>query len=269
MFPRLLGKDVKIMYNEKAYPTPRDIIAFTQTFAPLETAMDFDNSGFLAGDIDDEIKTAILALDITKDVVEEAKEKGAQLIISHHPIIFNPVKNVMADTALYSLIRNGLSALCLHTNLDLAADGGVNMCLAKAANVQNPHFVEGECLVMGELSEPVTAERFAYGLKNALNCQGLRVVNKEKTVQKIAMCSGAGGDYVFLAKKLGADLLLTGEIKHHEILFAAENDMSVVDAGHYKTEDIVIAPLAKRLSEKFPTVNFLISERYTDGVSYI
>lgn len=257
------------MTYEKIYPTPRDIIEFTQTFAPLETAMDFDNSGFLAGDMDKEIKTVVLALDITKDVAEEAKEKGAQLIISHHPVIFNPIKNVMADTALYALIRNGISALCLHTNLDLAADGGVNMCLAKAADIQNPRFIEGECLVMGELSEPVTAERFAYGLKGALGCQGLRVVNKEKTIRRIAVCSGSGGDYVFLAKKLGADLLLTGEIKHHEILFAAENDMSVVDAGHYKTEDIVIEPLAKRLAEKFPMVNFLISERYTDGVSYL
>ena len=135
MFPRLLGKDVKIMYNEKAYPTPRDIIAFTQTFAPLETAMDFDNSGFLAGDIDGEIKTAVLALDITKDVVEEAKEKGAQLIISHHPIIFNPVKNVMADTPPYSPIPNRLSALCPPTNLDLASVGRGNMSLAKAAHV--------------------------------------------------------------------------------------------------------------------------------------
>lgn len=257
------------MYNEKSFPKARDIMEFTETFAPLETAMDFDNSGFLTGDIDAEIHTAVLALDITKDVAEEAREKGAQLIISHHPVIFNPVKNVPADTALYSLIRYGISALCLHTNLDLAADGGVNMCLARAANVQNPRFVEGECLVVGELSEPVTAERFAYGLKEVLGCQGLRVVNKEKTVRKIALCSGAGGDYVFLAKKLGADLLLTGEIKHHEILFAAENDMSVVDAGHYKTEDIVIAPLAKRLAENFPMVNFLISERYTDGVSYL
>lgn len=98
---------MKIMYNEKAYPTPRDIIAFTQTFAPLETAMDFDNSGFLAGDIDGEIKTAILALDITKDVVEEAKEKGAQLIISHHPIIFNPVKmlwRIPPFTPLYETV---------------------------------------------------------------------------------------------------------------------------------------------------------------------
>lgn len=257
------------MTNEKTYPSVRDIMDFTQTFAPLETAMDFDNSGFLAGDINAEIQTALLALDITKDVVAEAKEKGAQLIISHHPVIFNPVKNVMADTALYALIQNGISALCLHTNLDLAADGGVNMCLAKAAKVQNPHFVEGECLVMGELLEPVTAERFALGLKESLNCQGLRVVNKEKTVQKIAMCSGAGGDCVFLAKKLGADLLLTGEIKHHEILFAFENDMSVVDAGHYKTEDIVIEPLAKRLGEKFSNVSFLVSKRYTDGVSYL
>lgn len=257
------------MANETAYPTVREIIEFTQTFAPLETAMDFDNSGFLAGNINGEVKTALLALDITKDVIEEAKEKDAQLIISHHPIIFNPVKKVMADTALYSLIQNGISALCLHTNLDLADDGGVNMCLAKAAGVQNPRFVDGECLVVGELSEPVTAEKFALDLKNSLNCQGLRVVNKDKKVHKIAMCSGSGGDYVFLAKKLGADLLLTGEIKHHEILFAAENGLSVVDAGHYKTEDVVIAPLAKRLSEKFPTVNFIVSERYTDGVCYL
>lgn len=259
----------KEMNHETAYPKVRDIIDFTQTFAPLETAMDFDNSGFLAGNIDAEIKTALLALDITKDVVNEAKEKNAQLIISHHPIIFNPIKKVMADTALYSLINLGLNALCLHTNLDLAPDGGVNMCLAKAAKVQNPQFVPGECLVTGELSEPVTAESFALYLKKSLGCQGLRVVNKEKTVQKIAICSGAGGDYVFMAKALNADLLLTGEIKHHEILFAAENDLSVVDAGHYKTEDLVLKSLAERLSQRFPETQFLLSQKFTDKVSYL
>lgn len=257
------------MSLEKQYPTVRDILDYTQTFAPLETAMDFDNSGFLVGDIETEVKTALLTLDITKAVVQEAEEKGAQLIISHHPIIFNPVKKVMADTALYALIRSGLNALCLHTNLDLAADGGVNMCLAKAAKVQNPRFAEGECLVLGELLEPVTAESFALYLKKSLGCQGLRVVNKEKTVQKIAICSGSGGDYVFLAKALGADLLLTGEIKHHEILFAAENDLSVVDAGHYKTEDVVLASLAERLSEKFTGTRFLLSQKFTDKVWYL
>lgn len=257
------------MTDKNTYPKIKDILDYTQTFAPLETAMDFDNSGFLAGDIDAEVKTALLALDITKAVVQEAAEKGAQLIISHHPIIFNPVKKVMADTALYALIRSGLNALCLHTNLDLAPDGGVNMCLAEAARLQNPRFITGECLVMGSLAEPTAAGEFALGLKERLMCKGLRVVNKDKKVQNIAICSGAGGDYVFLAKELGADLLLTGEIKHHEILFAAENDMSVVDAGHYKTEDLVLPCLAKRLSERFPQVSFLLSERFTDMVDYL
>ena len=112
--------------------TVRDILNFTETFAPLDTAADFDNCGVLIGSKDKKITKVLLALDITKDVVKEAKDMGAELIISHHPVIFHPIKSLGENSVPYLLAQAGITALCLHTNLDIAENYGVNVCLANA-----------------------------------------------------------------------------------------------------------------------------------------
>ncbi|MCH5298839.1 MAG: Nif3-like dinuclear metal center hexameric protein [Ruminococcus sp.] len=247
----------------------KDIINFTETFAPLGSAMEFDNVGLLVGGTDKEVTKAVVALDITDEVIDEAVAHGAELIISHHPVIFNPLKSVTDGDIVYRLIQNGIAALCLHTNLDLSPIFGVNTCLAEAVGVKNGGFVEGECLYIGEFDEAVTNARFAAAVKSALGCKGLRYTLAEKQVKKVAICSGSGGDYVYLAKEQGADVLLTGEIKHHEILDAVRLGVAVVDAGHFKTEDVVIAPLCGKLSEEFKDVTFVRSEKCTDTVEYL
>lgn len=247
----------------------KDIINFTESFAPLESAMDFDNVGLLVGSEETEVKKAVVALDITKEVIEEAVENEAQLIISHHPVIFDALKSIPENSVVYSLIRNNLSALCLHTNLDLSPEFGVNTCLAEAAGVKNGKFVEGECLYIGELESEITNREFAERVKNALKCEGLRYTLPDKKVKKTAICSGSGGDLVPLAKSMGADVLLTGEIKHHDILNANMLGIAVIDAGHFKTEDIVITPLTDKLNKKFPDVEFIRSEKCTDGIKFL
>ena len=247
----------------------KDIINFTETFAPMNTAMEFDNVGLLVGGADKEVVKAVVALDITDAVVDEAVAKGAQLIISHHPVIFNPIKSVTDGDIVYKLAQNGIAALCLHTNLDLSPIFGVNTCLAEAVGVKDGGFADGECLYIGKLDEAVTNAEFAAAVKVALGCKGLRYTLAEKQVQRVAICSGSGGDYVYLAKDQGADVLLTGEIKHHEILDAVKLGVAVVDAGHFKTEDVVIAPLCEKLSEKFRDVAFIKSEKCTDTVEYL
>jgi dinuclear metal center YbgI/SA1388 family protein len=246
----------------------KDIINFTETFAPLDTAMDFDNFGLLVGGKDSAVTKAIVALDITDSVINEAVELGAELVISHHPVIFNPIKSVDNNSAIYKLAQNNLSALCLHTNLDLSPEFGVNTCLAEAVGVKNGMFAEGECLLIGELEKEQTPEEFALNVKKALNCNGLRYTAVKDKIKTVAICSGSGGDYAPLAKEYNADVLLTGEIRHHEILLANALGISVVDAGHFKTEDIVIAPLCQKLNEKFPDVEFIKSKTCTDGIEY-
>lgn len=247
----------------------KDIINFTETFAPLCTAMEFDNVGLLVGSEDKDVTKAVVALDITDDVINEAVAHGAELIISHHPVIFDPIKSLCESDIMYKLIQNGVAALCLHTNLDLSPIFGVNTCLAEAVGVKKGSFVEGECLYIGELDEETTNAEFAAAVKASLGCKGLRYTLAEKRVKKVAICSGSGGDYVHLAKEQGADVLLTGEIKHHEILDAVRLDVAVVDAGHSKTEDVIIAPLCEKLNAKFENVSFIRSEKCTDTVEYL
>lgn len=247
----------------------KDILEFTESFAPIESAMDFDNVGLLIGDENAEISKAVAALDITADVIDEAVENGAQLIISHHPVIFDALKNIPSNSVTYKLIQNNLNAVCLHTNLDLSPEFGVNTCLAEAVGVKNAGFVEGECLYIGTLENEVTNKDFAAAVKKALGCEGLRYTMPDKTVKTVAICSGSGGDLAPLAKEKGADVLLTGEIKHHEILDANHAGIAVIDAGHFKTEDIVIAPFTEKLSRQFPDIEFIISKKCTDGINFL
>ena len=246
----------------------KEIINFTETFAPLSSAMEFDNVGLLIGSEERDIGCAVVALDITDDVIDEALENGAELIISHHPVIFDPLKSIPESSTVYRLICNNLSALCLHTNLDLSPVFGVNTCLAEAVGVKNAEFVEGECLYIGGLDGEIKNEEFAEKVKNALCCEGVRYTLGGKSVKKVAICSGSGGDLAPLAKAKGADVLLTGEIKHHEILEANRLGIAVVDAGHFKTEDIVITPLTEKLSNAFPNVRFIRSKNGSDKIKF-
>lgn len=246
----------------------KDILDFTETFAPLGTAMDFDNVGLLVGSGGCAVDTVLVALDITDAVVAEAEKVGAQLIISHHPVIFSPLKSLSCGDIPYMLAKSGISALCLHTNLDLSPIFGVNTCLADAVGVRDYAFAEGECLLVGELEAEVTSREFAARVKTALDCGGVRFTLGDKRVKKVAVCSGSGGDYAPLAAELGADALLTGEIKHHEILDAVRLGVAVIDAGHFKTEDVVIAPLCEKLSARFTDVKFIRSQKCTDTVEY-
>lgn len=249
--------------------TIKNIIDFTETFAPLETAMDFDNCGLLVGSENKAVTKVLVALDITEKVIDEAVDMGAELIISHHPVIFNPLKAIDGNSTVYKLIQNNISALCLHTNLDLSPEFGVNTCLADAVGVKGGMFADGECLLIGELRQEMGIEEFANRVKTSLNCKGLRFTRTKDKIKTVAICSGSGGDYVSLAKDYNADVLLTGEIKHHQILDANALGISVIDAGHFKTEDIVIEPLCKKLNTEFKNAEFIKSKTCTDNIEYL
>lgn len=250
--------------------TIKDIMDYFETFAPLEAQMDFDNSGLLIGDKEIGVSKVLLALDITNEVINEAESLGCELIISHHPVIFNPIKHLSVGSPVYQLASKGISALCMHTNLDLGVDFGVNIALANAVGVKNPKPAEvGECLFVGELEEEITIDTFAENVMLALECDGLRYTNIKQTVRKIAVSSGAGGSNVADAVAVGADVLVTGEIRHHEINLANDLGINIIDAGHFKSEDVVINPLINKLSCKFPEISFTKSKAYSDKIRFI
>lgn len=242
--------------------TIKDIISVADKYAPFDTQADFDNSGFLVGDENTIVTKALCCLDITNEVIDEAKEKGCQLIVSHHPVIFSPLSEIHPHSIVYKLIKNNLSALCLHTNFDRAPQFGVNQILADVLNLQNSVLYPEDFLCVGNLENPLTDSEFAKLVTEKLNCNSVRYTkNGGKIISKVAVSSGAGSEAVTLMHKYGFDALVTGEIKHHHFLYANTNLLCAVEAGHFETESIAVSSMSKMLGfdDKCKDVEFIIS----------
>lgn len=235
--------------------------------APFWLTMDFDNTGILVGDRNREVSCALLALDCTPAVVEQAKQLGAQLIVTHHPVIFHPLKRVNEDAVVYQLIRSDIAVISAHTNLDIA-QGGVNDALASAIGLRDCRGLEllneqtGAWLGrIGTLPEPLSPEAFAAHIKACLNAASVKFAAAPRAIHTVALCSGSGADCLDAAISAGADALLTSEVKQHEYLAAAAAGISIFDAGHFDTEDIVIEPLRDYLAKEIPDVHFFTTHR--------
>lgn len=248
--------------------TVKEIYDYINSFAPFETAMSFDNAGLLVGNPQTEVKKVLVTLDVTSKVINEAVGKNAQLIVSHHPIIFNPIKNLLSDSVPYLAAKNNLTVISAHTNLDVAR-GGVNDNLAKETGVQPDRFFDEDCALIGHLSAETECKEFALYIKSKLDCNGLRFTERDGKIKNVVVSCGAGGNNIFLAKKLNADAFVTGEIKHHEIIFANENNIAVFDLGHFKSENHIIGKLTEQLKNAFPNIGFEQSEVFDDGMQYI
>lgn len=242
--------------------TVAEIYSVINQLAPFSLSMDFDNTGILVGDSHRTVECALLALDCTSQVIAQAVQCGAQLIITHHPIIFHPLKHVTENDLVYQLVRHDIAVISAHTNLDITA-GGVNDVLAAAIGLQDCQGLEmvdpaQEAWLgrIGKLSAPTDAVSFAKAVKAALNAVSVKFVDGSRPIQTVALCSGSGADCLDAAIAQGADALLTSEVKHHEFLQAAEAGITLLDAGHFDTEDIVIEPLRQILSEQIQDVRF-------------
>ena len=232
------------------------IYEYLNSLAPFESQMGFDNSGLLIGSGEREVQRVMVALDASVDVAAQAAEKQCQLLITHHPVIFHPAKSIAGDSPVYRLIAGGVDVISAHTNLDIAA-GGVNSCLAEALGFEGferPEWLElGVC---GDLDSEMSAVGLGEYVARRLNCDGIRVVDGGKPVRTVALIGGAGGSE-WSAIAGHADALITGEVRHNELIEARDAGFTLIVAGHYETESVVVEPLCRRLGSRFPDVEFI------------
>lgn len=254
----------------------QQVLEILEQIAPPELACSWDNVGLLV-DAGRPVTSIMTALDITADVVRDAAESGCELIVSHHPVIFDPLRRVTAEDVPAMLLQNGISAICMHTNLDAAA-GGVNEVLDGIFGMQDPEPFAGGCGRVGSI-EPITVPQLACKAQQELaaRCNApdvgpavqVKFADTGKPVRRLAVISGAGGSLFEEALAVGADCLLTGEANHHHACDAKRLGLSLIAAGHYATEFPVTAAVAEKLRAALPGVEVLVSTANKDPYTYL
>ena len=251
-------------------PTVREIFDYINSLAPFATQESWDNSGLLLGDPDKKVSRVSLALDTTTKTVRAAKENGAELMITHHPVIFSPAKKILAGSVPYELLTNGISAISAHTCLD-SAEGGVNDTLAAILELEDIYPLELDgtdtpLVRVGRLKAPMSGDEFAKHVKAKLGCS-LRLVNAGNTISTVAVCGGSLSSltYELIGK---VDAFVTGDLTHHYFIDAADSGLTAVAAGHFETENPVITVLADKLSRQFPDVEFTVINQENPVVYY-
>ncbi len=224
----------------------KKILKALDSIAPFSLQCEWDNSGLVV-DSGQDIENILLCLDVTPSVIAEAVSRHANLIISHHPIIFNPLSSIAHTNPVYSLCRHTISCIAMHTNLD-AAQGGVNDRLAELLGMMNTSVFEDLGRV-GELKRDYSAEELAKKASVLLNCTP-RFLNGQRPIRTLAVVGGSCS-MVEQAYKIGADCLLTGEVKHNDWLTAERLGISLVEAGHFSTEWPIVEVLYDKLYEMF------------------
>ncbi len=252
-----------------------DILSFLDEKYPLSLQESWDNSGYLVESDSEKCSKVLLTLDITNDSVYEADYKGAELVISHHPVIFNPLKKIRRNSPVYKLVRNGIGAYCMHTNLDIAEGGTNSVIVSKIAEKLSislktePLENSGLGYIM-TFDEPVECQSFIAILKDIFKVERIKMTCCScMNLSKIAICSGSGGSLWRLAKSKDCDLLLTGDVKHDIWIDATNEDFDIIDCGHFHTENIVLWELRRVLEEKFPRLDVEIAEATTDPCEYV
>ena len=267
--------------------TIRQITSALEEFAPLSLQDGYDNAGLQIGLAEDADATgALLCLDVTEDVVDEAVKRGCNLIVSHHPLLFRPLKSIAGrdyiERAVIKAIKNDVAIYSSHTNLD-SAYGGVNYKIAEKLGLVNLQWLKpkGEYVseggevrtagegVIGELPEALSAEAFQQKVKSVFGLESLRVNNAAvSSVRRVALCGGAGAFLAGEAVKKGADAFLTGEIGYHRF-FGYEGDIMLLELGHFESEQYTLEVLADVIRRKDSELPVFMTEQKTNPIVYL
>ena len=237
--------------------TVQDIYEILDAYAPFSLQESYDNSGLLAGDPNRNVSRILLALDITMPVIAEAAEKHCDLILAHHPVIWNPLKAVTPAHPVWHLIRHDIAAICSHTCLDIAT-GGLNDHVGELIAAQIPMRNKAPLAVLSpdrmlgctaEFVTELTAAALADTLRTVFGSKSLRyyTADPERRIRKIAWCTGSGGDLISDAIAAGADALITGDCKHSIWADAQNRSFTLFDCGHFETEVPVVQLFQKIL----------------------
>lgn len=243
----------------------REIMQVIEAAYPREAALDFDNVGLLAGRAEKEVERVYIALDATDAVIDHAIKAGADMLITHHPLIFSPLKKITDEDfisrRIVKLIQNDISYYAMHTNYDVL---GMAELSEKILGIQDTEVLdvtmekEGKpegIGRIGKLEKPMTLEECCVYVKHKLNLGSLKVFgDMSAEVSRLAISPGSGKTAVPAALAKGADVLVTGDIGHHDGLDAVEQGLAIIDAGHYGTEYIFIDDMKHFLEEKLPVL---------------
>jgi len=245
-----------------------DVVSAMKNFAPFELAEEWDNVGLLIGNNDKEVYKILVMLDLDKQGFEEALEIGADMILTHHPIIMSPLSSI-TDPVLLGVIENKISVCSMHTNLDSATEG-VNQVLAETLGLSDIEEIDfdGICGRVGNVEECTLGE-FLQSIKLALDIEHVRYVgSKRNKINKVAVLGGAGADFIPNAKIANCDVFVTADVKYHQAQVADKLGINVVDAGHFETENPVIYKIARYLRGCFEDVEIITSLRNKSYIKY-
>lgn len=255
----------------------KDIVAIVERIAPLRLQEDYDNAGYQAGDPETEVTSVLTCLDITEATIDEAIKKGAQLIVSHHPLLFRPIRKIIPtdyiNRTVIKAIRAGITLYSAHTNLDNAYNG-VNYKMAEVLGLNNvkplaslpsekTEGIENAEMcgsgVIGTLPEVLSAESFITKVKEVFKAENIRTNQQfSNTISKVALCGGSGSDFIKDAERKGADAYLTGEIGYHR--FFGHEEILLVEAGHFETEQYTCNLLKDIIGNAFPDITVTIAK---------
>ena len=253
--------------------TVKDILQFIETIAPPALKLEGDNVGLLCGRADKEVKTVLVALDPFVSVCREAIAEKADLLVTHHPIIHGTISAVTDQTtfgqAILELMSHNISAVNAHTNLD-CADGGVNDTLAARVGLADIQKISADphgLLRQGQV-DVQALEEFLPKVKANLGCKALRYTEGGKKVHKVAVGGGSCGSELAAVVAAGCDTFVTADVKYNQFWDAKMMGINMIDAGHFHTENPVVAVLAEKIQAAFPNIQVKISKNHSDCMKF-
>lgn len=261
-----------------------EVLNFLEEIAPIRYQESYDNAGLIVGSADQEITNVLVSLDATPEVIDEAIALGCNLIVSHHPIVFRGLKRFngknYVEQSIIKAIRHDIALYAIHTNLDNVHRNGVNERICKQLELSNLQILtpnadhsRDEIMVgsgmIGTLSSPSSTMEFLKGVKDKMNAGCLKYTHIVKPeVQKIAVCGGSGVFLLPAAIQQGADVFITADIKYHEF-FDTNGNITLVDIGHFESEQYTIDLLQELLSKNFSNFAAHYTKVRTNPVNYL
>lgn len=252
--------------------TVADILAFLDTLAPRSLKMDWDNCGLLCGRPGREVRRILVALDPFDTVIDEAIRAKADLLVTHHPLIFrNGLMAVNEDTeagrCVLKLVEHGIAAINAHTNLDIAP-GGINDVLAQTLGLASIETIGEEALLRRGIVSAQSLPQFLAHVKQALGCDGLRYVDGGRPVKTVAVGGGACADEMEEALAAGCDTFVTSDVKYNQFRTAYQLGLNLIDAGHFHTENPAMPVLRDSLQAAFPEVEVIFADFHRDCMNF-